>query len=147
MFNAVVAQPFYYLGELRLPLGSTGEIGSANYYVAVSLLDRSLWLVYNAWTVKEGDREDYENPNDPDLELLPPGPFRPDWDPSWAELPGLTGRTLMAKVADDVRTWDFGANPDVEMRLEQAWTSDLVVPSFVCALISPDGKRVVSPRA
>lgn len=134
-FDRVIAQPFFYLGQLRLPGHKTGERFPGDYYVAASLFDHSIWLVYNPWNANWEDLEEHSDAEDEIDRLQDPSrqSFRPDWDPAWARLPGLSGRTLMAKVAPDVRTWDFGASSEVEMQLDQAWTGEDVVPSFVCA--------------
>ncbi|KAI9825169.1 MAG: hypothetical protein M1826_007094 [Phylliscum demangeonii] len=113
-----LSQPFYNLGELR-----------KDYVVAVSLHDYSLWLIYNAWDssycVDEDELEDGTDMDDDAyfdlseaLALESKRWFRPDYDPCWAQLPGLDGKTLMAKLADNVYTWHFSHSPQPELRMD-----------------------------
>ncbi|KAI9830109.1 MAG: hypothetical protein M1826_005103 [Phylliscum demangeonii] len=130
--DTVISQPFFYLGTVN------GPYPDGSYIAAISLHDRSLWLVYNAWNSFPyiDDSEDDEEfiPYDQAVEDARERPywFRPDISPDWASFPGLSGKTLMAKLADDVRTWSFDdAHP---FCMSSVWTGQGdVVPAFVCA--------------
>lgn len=140
------SQPLYYLGEL-----APTSLRLDHYVVAVSLYDLSLWLIYNAWNrypdVTQDDLDDIADPNDDDAsmdqkaeELECQKWFRPDQDPAWAHFPGLAGRTLMAKLANNVQTWPFSEAAEVCMI--PVWKAEDVVPAFVCARLTSDGYAV-----
>lgn len=114
----------------------------------------SLWLIFNAWdrhvSVTDDDLEDAAELDDVSyfdqsaaIELERQKWFRPDTDSSWAHFPGLTRRTLMAKLADNVHTWHF--EHLAELRMNPVWTGEDAVPAFVCAHLTSDG-YVVRPR-
>lgn len=145
VLELVLSQPFYCLGELV----TTASHPLGNYLIAVSLHDHSMWLVYNAWdplyAVTEDDLEGATGWDSDDycddsaaIELERQKWFRPDYDSCWAKFPGLTtGRTLMAKLADNVHTWQF--DHSAELRMDPVWTDNDVVPAFVCARLTTDG--------
>lgn len=128
-------------------VGPNGRL-PADYLLAVSVYDKSLWLIYNVWNYYDrgddvDDDEDEEDPHRPlgfDWNLS--HPFRPDSDPNWAKLPGLLGRMLMVKIANHVRTWHFGDPTGEEMLMQQGWTEKGVVPTFRCARVAEMGKVI-----
>lgn len=132
-------RPFFCLGVLMVgePIGdnekaaaaatTAGELGHdrhlwncTHYFVAVSLADCSVWLVYEAWSQLEGD-EDYDDDYnggydeyDFDVDETPPNHsrrirFRPERDSDWARLSGDHRRRTMAKLAAHVHDWHIGS--------------------------------------
>ncbi|KAI9793443.1 MAG: hypothetical protein M1816_000337 [Peltula sp. TS41687] len=154
-----ISQPFYYLGELVTTIRPDYEERRPNnYIVAVSLYDLSVWLIYNAWdywyAVDEDDLEDgirWDNDayldQSPVIDLERQKCFRPDRDSLWARFPGLPGRTLMVKIADNVHSWHFNDPAGPELRMDPIWTchDGDVVPAFICARLTSDG-YVIRPR-
>ncbi|KAI9790554.1 MAG: hypothetical protein M1816_005061 [Peltula sp. TS41687] len=128
-------RPFFCLGALIVgePVGGNEKAAAAtataeelghdkyrwnytHYFVAVSLADCSVWLVYEAWSQFGGD-EDYDDYDDVDDEDGYPGDetpphdpirrirFRPERDLDWARLRGDHRRRTMAKLAAHVHDW------------------------------------------
>ncbi|KAI9834147.1 MAG: hypothetical protein M1826_005258 [Phylliscum demangeonii] len=78
-------QPFFCLGELmRMEL--SGEETYTGFIVALSLVDQSVWVVFNArdsegrWTTAHESPDDWDDDRDDVPDYLP------DLDPAWAEL-------------------------------------------------------------
>ncbi|KAI9833400.1 MAG: hypothetical protein M1826_007498 [Phylliscum demangeonii] len=151
--DAVICQPFYHLGTLNV----NDPYRDGSYITAVSLHDYSLWLIYNAWNgLPHIDSEDESDdvgsgPYDDAVEDARERPywFRPDTNPDWASFPGLSGKTLMAKLADDVRTWPFYDPEAHPFRMSSVWSQGDVVPAFVCARVTEKGEVVrpaIGPR-
>lgn len=145
-FSCVVHHPFYFLGNLFIVSQSLKQVPElGEYYVAVSLFDHSLWLIYDAWDDlwQENDYDDEDDILD-DEEAVRPGPFRPAWGSSWARLPYTDGRVVIAKIGCDVRTYGFSATEDIQIEQMQGWCEEDAVPGFICAETG-DGGRVVKP--
>ncbi|KAI9784866.1 MAG: hypothetical protein M1816_000711 [Peltula sp. TS41687] len=131
-------RPFFCLGALIVgeTIGEDEEVAAAaaagglgpdkhrwnytHYFVAVSLADCSVWLVYEAWSQLGGDEDydDYDDVDDedgyPGDETPPPDPirrirFRPERDIDWARLRGDHRRRTMAKLAAHVHDWHIGS--------------------------------------
>lgn len=113
----------------------------------MSLYDLSVWMIYDAWDYRDDtycidsdDEDGYDEENDGEERH---SSFRPDVNPSWASLPGVNGKTLMARIAESVHSWPFEGS--AELCLNQAWVADDVVPVFLRAHMSREGK-VVHPE-
>lgn len=48
--------------------------------------------------------------------------FRPASNPLWAFFPGLRAKTLMVRVANDVRTWHFDDPDGPELLMDLIWS-------------------------
>ncbi|KAI9829181.1 MAG: hypothetical protein M1826_005776 [Phylliscum demangeonii] len=148
--DAVLSWPFFYLGTLNAPSPE------GSYIAAISLHDRSLWLIYYAWN----DSPYLDDSSDDDPYALfdqaeadareSPFWFRPDTSPNWASFPGLAGKTLMAKLEDDVRTWHFDDHKELQFRMASVWTGQGdIVPAFVSARCTEKGEVIrpaIGPR-
>jgi hypothetical protein len=80
-----------------------------DYFAAISMLDRSIWIIYNAWDADYWelmDPAEWLDGGDDEQPLPTRGRFKPEWDPHRARLARQPHerRRLMAKVVDDVRT-------------------------------------------
>lgn len=144
--SVILLHPFYYLGRLTTVKSNDGTCEDLDYIVIVSLCDHSIWVVYHAWDDRYSEDDDSFTTEDTDdtCSTEQQGPFRPDFDEHWAELPGLSGKTLMAKVASNIYEWRFDGHDIQELNFEQVWSRDDMVPVFVCARKTDDAK-VVSP--
>lgn len=140
--------PFLYLGDLgRSERRQGGQDAATDYVLAVSLYDLSVWMIYDAWDYGDDtyciDSDDEDGNEEEEDGEVRHSSFRPDVNPSWARVPGVKGNTLMARIAESVHSWPFeGA---AELRLSQAWIANDVVPVFLRACVSQEGK-VVHPE-
>ncbi|KAI9786751.1 MAG: hypothetical protein M1816_007822 [Peltula sp. TS41687] len=148
--------PFLYLGDLgrserRPPAAGQHATVTTDYVLAVSLYDLSVWMIYDAWDygddthcVDSSDDDDEEEEEEEEEQgEVRHSSFRPDVNPFWARVSGVKGSMLMAKIAEDVRSWPFEAA--AELRLSQTWIANVVVPVFLRARVSREG-RVVHPE-
>lgn len=112
----------------------------------MSLYDVSVWIIYDAWDYGDDTYSiDSDRVSEDEEEELHSS-FKPDMNPFWASLPGLSGRTLMARIAENVYSWlSEDKLGNAELCLKQAWVADDVVPVFLRARVSRGGK-VVHPR-
>lgn len=101
-------------------------------------------MIYDAWDygddtycIDSDDEDRYQEENDGEVAH---SSFRPDVNPFWASLPGVNGRTLMARIAESVHSWPFEEGE--ELCLSQTWIANDVVPVFLRARLSREGKVV-----
>ena len=137
----ILNHPFFYLGGLGIVCQAHGHaLERDEYAVAVSLLDHSLWIIYDAWD------DWWDGVDDDDIlfseEPVHPGPFRPARGIQWAQLPHREKRVLMGKVADDVQAWDFSATREMQIQHIQEWPEEDIVPVFINARVTNDGRVV-----
>ncbi|KAI9815423.1 MAG: NADPH oxidase 4 [Phylliscum demangeonii] len=127
-----------------------------DYVVAVSLHDYSLWLIYNAWdssyTCSEDELEDGTDLDDDAyfdesaaFELESKRWFRPDYDPDWGQFPGLDGKTLMAKLADNVYDLHFRYSPRAELLMDPSERTLKVVHKEVATSVVAGISRITYP--
>ncbi|KAI9834175.1 MAG: hypothetical protein M1826_005286 [Phylliscum demangeonii] len=85
-----------------------GEETYTGFIVALSLVDQSVWVVFNAldsdgrWTTAHESPDDWDDDRDDVPDYLP------DLDPAWAELAVPGEKWAAAKVADSLRSWNLG---------------------------------------
>ncbi|KAI9651879.1 MAG: hypothetical protein M1829_002123 [Trizodia sp. TS-e1964] len=138
----VISGAFYLLGRLGVSRRETW-CQRLDYHVLVSLVDHSVWIQYCAWDRRFEEGEPW--PEDEWDQKLPGSPFKPDNGPDWARLPGFQSRILMARVAKNVRTWQF-SNEDVAISDSEIWTDDRAVPAISGAILPTyDPKDDISP--
>ncbi|KAI9812521.1 MAG: hypothetical protein M1826_002811 [Phylliscum demangeonii] len=142
---ATLSHPFFALGRLAATAEKADSLPQPlDYDVVVSLHDFSLWIVYHAWDDRYYPDDLPYDPSNDDPEEEKSGPFRPDFDPSWAQLPGRPGKTLMARLASNIYQWDFDGAKEREWAMDLTWERNAVVPVFICAQTGKDG-RVYAP--
>ncbi|KAI9824012.1 MAG: hypothetical protein M1826_007545 [Phylliscum demangeonii] len=100
-------QPFFCLGELKR-VDPSGHETYTGFVVALSLVDQSVWVVFNSrdidarWSSAHESEEYWDDDRDDVPDYLP------DLDPAWAELAVPGEKWAAAKVADSLRSWDLG---------------------------------------
>ena len=111
---------FFQLGRLYVSptTSSTGDgksdvgMTETHYVIAVDTHDRSVWMIYDAWHVDDGswDFSHIDRRHDGYSTPATHPRFRPEHEPDWARLEGYDEhRRVMAKLADDVRSWSLGS--------------------------------------
>lgn len=134
------------------PTSSTGDgesdvgMTETHYVIAVDTHDRSVWMIYDAWHVDDHswifghiDRrhDGYATP------ATHPR-FRPEHKPDWARLKGYDEhRRVMAKLADDVRSWSLGSY-DASFCVGRSALPDSSIPVFSQAFLDED-RNLVTP--
>ena len=79
------------------------------HIVAVDIADQSVWMLYEAWDQDDGQYDLSFGKPEPKYMYLYRGRFRPEIESDWACLKGYDGRRrVMAKLADDFRSWQLG---------------------------------------
>lgn len=111
--DPVMSFPFYTLGRLySKPTSSESRPTITDFIAAVSLADCSLWAIYDAW-----DEDWTEAETGDEVEWIGverhETPLKPLWSSAWGKLPGLNGRVLMAKLANNVYTHDFAPTEQI----------------------------------
>ncbi|KAI9801051.1 MAG: hypothetical protein M1826_005203 [Phylliscum demangeonii] len=140
-----LSHPFFALGQLAATAeGADRYPQLLDYDVVVSLHDCSLWIVYHACDDRYYAEDLPYDPSEDDAMEEMFGPFRPDFDPAWAQLPGRPGKTLMAKLASNIYRWHFDGTEECEWAMDLTWARDDVVPVFKRARTGKDG-RVYAP--
>ena len=110
---------------------------STDYVVAVSMLDSSVWIIYEAWDKKVwSDEMQMTTRYEPRKSWLDTtsskGHFQPERDRNWGCLRGCDERRLLtAKIADDVKSWAALGSFDGPIRLRRGSMEDGSVPVFV----------------
>ena len=111
--DPVMSFPFYTLGRLYSKLTSSESRPTVTDFIAaVSLADCSLWAIYDAWDedwieAEAGDEVDWIGVERHET------PLKPLWSETWGKLPGLNGRVLMKKLANNVYTHVFAPTEQI----------------------------------
>jgi hypothetical protein len=129
-------------GEFQKLNGNSGWTTTHNF-IAVSMLDSSVWLFYDAWEPpsdfddlppEEWDHDDVDNP--------PPtrGRFRPGWDSNWARFGGKDScRSVMVQIAENVRYWRALGRADAELVLGKCVFPPGHFPVLLSGRLGTDG--------
>ncbi|KAI9787924.1 MAG: hypothetical protein M1816_007324 [Peltula sp. TS41687] len=127
---ALFDHPFFRLGTLfvREPREDNGATGAGSrasntttlskatdYFIVISYLDSSVWIVYDAWYEDDYSDDDDDDDDDDDFDRERSrarrlhGRFKPEQEEAWAQLYGDSRRRVMAKLADHVHHWHLGS--------------------------------------
>ncbi len=111
------------------------------HFAAVDTSDQSVWMFYQAWYEDE-ELWEYDG-YDLDYEIPSYGRFRPEREPDWARLEGYDSRRrVMAKLADDVRSWQLGSF-DTPLVMGDNVLPDEMLPVFIYVGLDQDDNLVV----
>ena len=144
---------FFQLGRLYVSptTSSTGDgksdvgMTETHYVIAVDTHDRSVWMIYDAWHLDDGISWDFSHIDRRHNGYPSPAThprFRPEHEPDWARLEGYDEhRRVMAKLADDVRTWSLGSY-DASFSVGHSALPDLSIPVLSQAFLDDDHNLV-----
>jgi hypothetical protein len=119
--------PFFYLGavyakQCDASLPEKPKNVPWHHVVVVSMLNKSVWLLYDAWEHATDDDlplDAWDDDSDPDNPRPDHHRFRPDYDPHWGRLGSdeRKPRCVMAKIARYIRDWRALGRADAPLEL------------------------------